>query len=67
MKKEDLKIENKLVMCSNCGNFASWENSINVGWIGCSPCIIGEADSFDSNDLIAESCIDDFLKKFNKK
>lgn len=66
MNKKELKIEHKLVMCGNCGNFAIWEYSASIGWIGCAPCVTGESESFDPSDLIAESCVDDFLKEFNK-
>ena len=42
-----------LVLCDNCDTPASWEMSVKLGWIGCMPCITGEADSFDDSDLIA--------------
>ena len=67
MNKKELRIKNKLVLCEHCDTPASWKGSVAVGWIGCMPCIQGEADSFDSSDLITERYADDFLKEFNKK
>lgn len=47
--------EDGLLLCGNlCGTPASASLSIAVGWIGCGPCITGEADSFDDEDLILE-------------
>ena len=45
--------EHGLVLCENCDTPASLSLSQIVGWVGCSPCITGEADSFDDEDLIA--------------
>ena len=42
----------EIVYCSNCQTPASKSLSEAVGWIGCAPCITGEADSFDDDDLI---------------
>lgn len=42
-----------LVLCENCDTPASLSLSQEIGWIGCSPCITGEADSFDDEDLVA--------------
>lgn len=68
--KKDLKLyrDKHLVLCSTCETPASWESSIDMGEIVCSPCVFGEADSFDDSDLIANDkfCIDLFLKEFNK-
>ena len=66
MKEKNLRKNKHLVLCNNCDTPASWEMSIACGWIGCSPCIIGESKSFDPEDLIALECIDDFLKEFNE-
>jgi hypothetical protein len=42
-----------LLLCGNrCGTPASASLSIAVGWIGCGPCVTGEADSFDDEDLV---------------
>jgi hypothetical protein len=44
-----------LLLCRNrCGTPASASMSVAVGWIGCAPCITGEADSFDEDDLVIE-------------
>jgi len=43
-----------LLLCTNCGTPASASMSIAVGWIGCGPCVTGEADSFDDGDLVLE-------------
>lgn len=48
--------ENGLLLCGNrCGTLASASLSVAVGWIGCGPCITGEAASFDDGDLVLES------------
>jgi hypothetical protein len=44
---------NGLVLCDNCDTPASRSLSKACGWIGCGPCITGEAKSFDPKDLIA--------------
>jgi hypothetical protein len=41
-----------LLLCANCQTPASASMSIAVGWIGCGPCITGEAASFDDGDLV---------------
>ena len=41
-----------LVLCDNCDTPASKSLSVAVGWTCCGPCCTGEADSFDSADLI---------------
>jgi len=64
-RKEDLRIKNGLVLCDNCDTPASWELSVEMGWIGCSPCMTGETDSFDAGNLIPEESIFNFLKEFN--
>lgn len=47
--------EDGLLLCGNgCGTPASASLSVAVGWIGCGPCITGEADSFDDEDLVLE-------------
>jgi hypothetical protein len=44
-----------LLLCGNrCGTPASASLSIAVGWIGCGPCITGESESFDDEDLVLE-------------
>jgi hypothetical protein len=44
-----------LLLCGNrCGTPASASMSVAVGWIGCAPCITGEAESFDEEDLVLE-------------
>jgi hypothetical protein len=55
MKK--LRIKSGLVLCENCDNPASRSLSKEVGWVGCAPCITGESDSFDPEDLILEKDI----------
>jgi hypothetical protein len=53
--KEAARFDNELLLCGNCGSMpASASMSIAVGWIGCAPCITGEADSFDDEDLVLE-------------
>ncbi len=59
MLKKNLRKNGYLVLCDNCDNPASWSLSKAVGWVGCAPCILGEADSFDTDDLIAVVDIDD--------
>ena len=66
MQKEELRKNKFLVLCDNCDTPASWSMSISVGWIGCAPCITGESESFDPEDLIPVERINDFLKEFNK-
>jgi hypothetical protein len=46
------RINGGLVLCGNCDNPASKSISLRLGWTCCAPCALGEADSFDSNDLI---------------
>ena len=43
-----------LLLCANCGGYASGSMSVAVGWIGCSTCITGDAESFDDGDLVIE-------------
>jgi len=66
LTKKELRIKKGLVLCENCDTPASWEHSIACGWVGCSPCILGESKSFDIEDLIAEEYISDFLEEFNE-
>ena len=67
MKKQELRIKDELVLCENCDTPASWKFSVNCGWVGCAPCMTGEASSFDTDDLITKEAIDDFLKELNQE
>ena len=64
--RKELRIKTGLVLCDNCDTPASWDGSVDCGWIGCSPCILGESDSFDASDLIVEEYINDFLNDINQ-
>lgn len=57
---------NGLVLCQNCDTPASFSLSVEVGWIGCAPCILGESSFFDDGDLIPtdKRSIDYFLSEF---
>lgn len=46
------RIKDGLVLCDNCDTPASKLLSADLGWAACGPCVWGEADSFDENDLI---------------
>ena len=46
-------IKDGLVTCDNCDTPASASISKHIGWTACAPCATGEADSFDSADLIS--------------
>lgn len=46
------RINDGLVLCDNCDTPASKSLSQDLYWTACAPCIWGEADSFDPNDLI---------------
>jgi len=50
--KREGRVKSGLVLCDNCDTPASRSLSLAVGWTGCAPCIQGEADSFDPEDLI---------------
>lgn len=52
--REPAEFENGLLLCNNCESPASALMTIAIGWVGCAPCITGEADSFDEEDLIIE-------------
>lgn len=67
IKRSEVRAKEGLVVCEVCGTFASWELSCDVGWVGCAPCITGEADSFDPADLIASEYINDFVKEMNDR
>ncbi|MFA5128538.1 MAG: hypothetical protein WC445_01075 [Patescibacteria group bacterium] len=69
MTEQELRKDKNLVLCSHCDTPASWDLSCEAGWVGCAPCITGEAASFDPGDLIAadKDCTDSFLEEFNKK
>lgn len=67
MERHDLRIKKGLVLCENCDNPADWDLSIDIGWVGCGPCMTGESDRFDPGNLIVEERIDKFLKAINKK
>lgn len=54
LKGDEASFENGLLLCANCGTPASASMSVAVGWIGCAPCITGEAASFDDGDLVLE-------------
>lgn len=55
LAKEKPLFEDGLLLCGNCcATLALASLSIAVGWIGCGPCITGEADSFDDEDLVLE-------------
>ena len=41
-----------LVLCDNCDTPASKSLSTKLSWTGCAPCVLGEASSFDADDLI---------------
>ncbi len=45
-------IRGGLVICDNCDTPASKKWSQAISWTACAPCALGEADSFDSSDLI---------------
>jgi hypothetical protein len=49
---EKAHFENGILLCSNCSTPDSASMSIAVGWIGCGPCITGEADSFKEEDIV---------------
>lgn len=51
--KKNHRIADGLVLCDLCDNPASLSLSLAMSWTGCAPCMFGEADSFDSSDLIA--------------
>jgi hypothetical protein len=60
--RKDPELENEkpifeygLLRCSNCGTPASASLSVVVGWIGCAPCITGEASSYDDDDLVLQN------------
>lgn len=46
------RIKDGLVLCELCDTPAARSLSQALSWTGCAPCILGEADSFDSEDLI---------------
>jgi hypothetical protein len=54
LESDEAAFENGLLLCTNCGSPASASMSVAVGWIGCAPCITGEAESFDDGDLVLE-------------
>jgi len=54
LKENEARFENGLLLCSNCSTPASASLSVAVGWIGCAPCITGQAASFNDEDLILE-------------
>jgi hypothetical protein len=54
LEGDEAVFENGLLLCTNCGTPASASLSVAVGWIGCAPCITGEARSFNDEDLILE-------------
>lgn len=54
LEGDEAHFENGLLLCTNCGSPASASLSVAVGWIGCGPCVTGEADSFDDGDLVLE-------------
>jgi hypothetical protein len=54
LESDEAYFDNGLLLCTNCGTLASASMSIAVGWIGCAPCVTGEAASFDDEDLILE-------------
>jgi hypothetical protein len=66
--KKGLRIDTFLVLCDNCDNPASYLLSLAVGWVGCAPCITGEADSLDDEDIIIseEHTIRRFLNELSK-
>ena len=54
LKSDKARFGYGLLLCANCEEPASASMSIAVGWIGCAPCVTGEADSFDVEDLVLE-------------
>ncbi len=46
------RIKDGLVLCDNCDTPASLSCSLALSWTGCAPCVWGESDSFDEDDLI---------------
>ena len=46
------RIKNGLVLCDNCDTPASASLSLKIGWTACAPCVYGDMDSFDEEDLI---------------
>jgi len=54
LKGNNAHFENGLLLCTNCTRPASASMSVAVGWIGCGPCITGEAKSFNDEDLVLE-------------
>lgn len=46
------RIRHGLVLCDNCENPASLSLSLDMSWTCCAPCVWGEADSFDPEDVI---------------
>lgn len=52
---EEARFDRGLLLCGNCGSMpASASLSVAVGWVGCGPCVTGEAASFDDGDLVLE-------------
>lgn len=51
--KKNGRIRDGLVLCENCDTPASMDLSLSLSWTCCAPCVWGEADSFDSADLIS--------------
>jgi hypothetical protein len=55
LERDEAAFDSGLLLCTNyCNTPASATMSIAVGWIGCAPCITGEAGSFDDGDLVLE-------------
>ena len=46
------RIRDGVVLCDNCGNPASLSLSLDLSWTCCAPCVWGEADSFDPEDVL---------------
>ena len=67
MERKDLRIKEGLVLCENCDDPADWDLSIEQGWVGCAPCMTGEWQSFNPENLIVKERIDEFLKVMNEK
>lgn len=46
------RIKDGFVLCDNCNTPADKQLSQKLDWTACAPCVFGEADSFDTEELI---------------
>ena len=54
-EEDTVRFQDGLLLCEHEDCPASATLSKAVGWFGCAPCITGEADSFDVEDLVLEN------------